>query len=488
MANCLDLYRELGVEPRYIGKTAGRGEEWQGPCPCDTSSKDRFHIFPDQKSGYGSFWCRKCGRVGGTIDFLVHFRGMSRDEACRHLGIALRHKGGAKKGLFIPPKRVFSRFYTPQSIDQTTVADFGAWQQHACKFVLLANEHLLSAETDRARGGVAWLLGRGVSRVAIEEFLLGLHETPGRKPAYRQRSAWGIEQQAGESGVFVLPHGIVIPKLSGGRVVGLRIRRSPADIDEHNPKYHQVKGSRHATMYLPSTQHRCDTVVVVESELDALAIWSAARDLVSAMALGSLAAKPDADAWQHIAQARLVLLCLDRDLDASGELTEGVQRAQAWWQQQLSATGKLKVVSSPYGKDIGEAVQAGQDLRAWICSHDPVCRWRGLQVSASASSHEDEPAAVSIADGSVLAQALSSATLAEQIITWLRRIPAKLVVRHGCYRIMVTTHNGSPRDWDSFSRLSELLFERRYDLWGVMLEHLTEGVYSADSLLRPARN
>lgn len=477
--NCLDLYREMGHEARFVGTSPSRGAEWQGKCPCDSNSHDRFHIFPDQANGKGSWWCRKCDKTGGVFSFLTTFAGLSPADAALRLGLQLRGQGAGE--LFHTGVGVTEAMqYVPVERRHNGVADEAKWRSHACKFTHIAHDHLLNSGTPLARAAMTWLLQRGVSMAAMETFLLGFHETPKRQPSYRQREAWGIVMEEGDRPVFALPHGIVIPRLQNDQVVALRIRRSPIDVSAETPKYHMVKGSCNASMLLPSTDRRCDTVVVVESELDALALWSLARDLVHVVALGSLTARPDAVVWPLITQARVVLLCLDHDVDGAGVLSSGVVQAHQWWVRALpDASRNLKIVFAPVGKDVGESITSGADIRAWLCACDPVLPLRaGAQrVSAAAASVESP----SLADGTRLARVVGSVVLADRIISLMRRVPAKLQVARGGVGIKWV----SDRNFEAFAQLSELLFEAEGGvLWSRIAQAYPTGLYRPEDFLR----
>jgi len=45
------------------------GPEWHGPCP-SCGGSDRFHVWPQHRSGKERYWCRGCGVKGDGIDFV----------------------------------------------------------------------------------------------------------------------------------------------------------------------------------------------------------------------------------------------------------------------------------------------------------------------------------------------------------------------------------------------------------------------------------
>jgi DNA primase len=70
--NILEEIRLLGIEPKR--KSNAKGGEYHSECPrCEgdpSKQSDRFHVWPEQNNGDGSFWCRQCGKVGELIQFL----------------------------------------------------------------------------------------------------------------------------------------------------------------------------------------------------------------------------------------------------------------------------------------------------------------------------------------------------------------------------------------------------------------------------------
>jgi hypothetical protein len=335
--NILELYKSLGLEPRRIGVVRGKGEEWHGPCPCDAASEDRFVLWPEQAGGYGTFWCRGCRKGGNGVRFLMEFKGMGIKEALSYLGISKKGSEGRGKRPLFDSLKVASELVKPAAKALQVpagVEDWARWREKACKFAHLCWDHLRNGNTEAAKNARAWLRNRGVTDETMDACLLGLHEQPGRRPAFRQKASWGIACPSEESSVFMLPYGIVIPNLSAnGEVVSLRIRRSPADTN--GSKYHLVKGSLNKSLVLPSTVSDCDVAVVVESELDAMAVWSAARDICHSIAIGSLSAKPSEDAWEVLKRCRAVLVSLDNDKTPAGNCTEGVLRALEEWKGML---------------------------------------------------------------------------------------------------------------------------------------------------------
>ena len=102
-----------------------------------------------------------------------------------------------------------------------------------------------------------------------------------------------------------------------------------------------------------STQHKI--MVVVESELDAYALHHAAHDVACVVAVGSNIKNPDYVTDYHAKKAASLLICHDNDDAGKSMLVK--------WKNLYK---HAKSYSTPMGKDVGEAVQKGLDIRQWL--------------------------------------------------------------------------------------------------------------------------
>jgi hypothetical protein len=329
--NVLDL---VTVQMKKASSTAGG--EWQGPCP-SCGGNDRFHVWPEQNEGKGAYWCRGCGKWGDNIQYLRDFRGMSFRDACAELRIDLPDHRDRPVS---PPPQKIKPVFAP--VSHASPADL--WQEKAEKFVRWAEANL----ADRP-AALAWLAARGISRDAAIDYRLGWNDGEKGKDIYRPRKAWGLPEQLKDNGrpkALWIPRGLVIPFIAGGVIIRVRIRRPDGE-----PRYYVLPGSSMATMLLEPKRR---AYVVVESELDAIAV-AAGNRLAGAVALGSVSAKPDAEAFAVLKGALQILNALD--YDAAGA------KAMSWWSEQFPRCDRWPV---PAGKDPGEAVKLGTDLEQWI--------------------------------------------------------------------------------------------------------------------------
>jgi len=396
--NVLDL-AQARVQMRKAAMT--HGGEWQGPCPA-CGGENRFHVWPLQNDGDGAYWCRQCGLHGDAIQFLRDFEGLGFREACARLGVqrAERDRATAPPSQARPPSR-------PEFVPAEPEAPPEAWQAKAWAFVRWASDHL--RHNDEA---LAWLHARGLEADAACACWLGWNPGEEGRDLYRPRKAWGLAEALRDDGrprALWLPRGLVIPCIgqtdprldpAGGRrsegddvaaaapsILRIRIRRPDGE-----PRYYVLPGSAATTMVCHPERR---AFVVVESELDAIAVASACP-LAGAVALGSVAAKPDRAATRLLAGALQILNALD--YDAAGA------RAMAWWKDTFPRCDRWP---APAGKDPGEAVRLGMDLDRWVRAGLPPA------LTLGADGPKETPRADAPGAGAAIAGAVPPGPAAE---------------------------------------------------------------------------
>ena len=351
--------------PGFSGFRAGNknGGEYHGKCPangpdcvCTEDNTDRMRIWPHQ-GPVGMFSCRKCGHNGDAIQWLKDFQGIGYLEACAYLGIEPKSKTAAS----LPGRAPASR-PAPEQIRQLTfhptVSPSAVWIEHAEKFVAWCHEQLLANPEQ-----LDYLATRGISKAAAISCRLGWNP----KATYRDRASWSLppelDKKTNRPLRLWLPSGLVIPAYRNGVLQRLRIRRPATERAKFLPnrKYHRIPGSSITTMILGESSR---AFAVVEAELDACAIFSAAPDLVGAVSIETLEGNLDTEAAAILAQALVILDALDAD----GPTTPALQRALAKWSATFPSHLRWPV---PVGKDPGEAHKAGVDLRTWILAGLP---------------------------------------------------------------------------------------------------------------------
>ena len=330
----LDLLPSAGF--KHVSSTSGG--EYAGSCLW-CGGEDRFRVWPDHPSGAtgGKFMCRGCGRSGDALALIMERDGVGYVEACRRLGTTPR-----------PGRRSLAPQQKAPWTPRPSLLPCSTWQATAAAFVeFAAGVMTMSAE------GQAYAMGRGLTPETIRTCQIGWNPAT----IYDPRESWGLPPElnsdTGHPRKVWIAHGLVVPTFHAGHVVALKVRRPDWREGDRLPKYAVVKGSAQGPMTLAVAAGR--PVAVVEGELDALLINQAARDLVTAMAMRTAEGRPDAEAHALLENAPTVLVALDAD--------EAGRKGWLWWRNHYRQAKRLPPV---LGKDPGESLKAGLDLRVWI--------------------------------------------------------------------------------------------------------------------------
>jgi len=134
--------------------------------------------------------------------------------------------------------------------------------------------------------------------------------------------------------------------------------------------------------------------VLVESELDAIALDQAAGDLLGAVALGNSTAKPPAPLYALLKEALHLSISLDadevRENKRTGRKESPGAAASKWWLEHFATARRVPCIGA---KDPGEMVAAGADLRGWIMAglpHAFLIRQRAQKTAPAAGLTSDK--------------------------------------------------------------------------------------------------
>ena len=376
--NVLDLLRQVGIEPKLVSST--KGGEWHSACPACGGKDHRFCVWPEQNSGSGSWWCRICDKGGDNIEFLREFRGMDFREACELVG---RDPDDAAVRS-VAPRRKSS--FEPRSWEIPSEK----WRGESEELVKWAHGNLLKTSDQ-----LEYLAERGIPQEAVVRFKLGWNPGEKGKDLYRARSAWGLPEEmnskTGKPKRLWIPRGLVIPSFWEGVLQRVRFRRTPEAMAQWgaDKKYIVLPGSAMGPML---TRETAQAWVVVEAELDAIAVDCAAGELeVGAVGLGSLSSKPDVRVWSRFKDAMWIGNALDFELfvpqSEEDERNLKMQtKAKQWWENTFSQCERWPV---PEGKDPGDYVKDhGGDLHEWIRQGVPPRLLVGRSVPVSEARGE----------------------------------------------------------------------------------------------------
>lgn len=181
--NILDLVQARGIDPRRV--SSNKGGEYHSSCPmCGDGGKgpksNRFHIWPQQNEGAGTFWCGQCDRGGDAIALVMAIDGVSYREACAVLGM------GAKD---LPPvpisPRGAGRLHDPVYRPSEYQLPEDKWRHHGEKLCRWAHEQLIENHPEQ----MANLARRGLDPGTVIRWGLGWNPGKDEKDLFRAREA-----------------------------------------------------------------------------------------------------------------------------------------------------------------------------------------------------------------------------------------------------------------------------------------------------------
>lgn len=355
------------------------GRRWVGPCPkCGGSNRsDKFNLWDD-----GGFRCYACGVKGDAIAWHREMEGMSCPDAheaagkpCDHHGCAVRStcrlgdgRATIRRAASVTAPPAASRRRVTEQRDPADI-----WQAWAAELVAKA-----AAALPASQEAVTTLADRGITLATARAHRLGWLDHPRQVP----RRQIGLEPRDGKDTLWV-PAGLLIPIYDQhGRIHRLRVRRSAADRARFRSdlKYVWLDGSGNAPLHIRRESPR--GAVIVEAELDAIAI-AGAHGQADVLALGTVNQPPTGHQQTVLQQLPVILVALDAD----GGSAAG-QKAVRWW---CDTYRHAKYWPVPAGKDPGEYAATG-DLAAWIEAGLPP-------VAGPARAQDTRPAPLSCPAG-----------------------------------------------------------------------------------------
>jgi len=332
----LDLAIQMGLHPQRKASTAGG--EYHSSCPI-CGGTDRFYIQPYKPMSKcnGSYCCRQCGVNGDAIQFARQFLNLSFQEAVKVVDATVQER------ISLP---LLKKAYVPQMI--TLKEPPAQWTIRITDYIEQVHEQLL------LRSDVLdFLYSRGLPIEVIRHYKFGWSS----KNQSFLRTDWGLDEQYSADGKLRelwIPRGLVIPtNKPTGQVVRVKVRRHDWREGDAWPKYVAISGSMNGLSLIGNPKQ--NIMVVVESELDAYAIDCAAHDFAFVVAVGSNIKNPDNVTDYYARKAPTLLICHDND--------EAGNKMLAKWCRLYS---HARSYPTPIGKDIGEAIQNGFDIREWL--------------------------------------------------------------------------------------------------------------------------
>jgi len=382
VTSILTMLADHGIQATKAAGT--KGGEWHSACP-GCGGRDRFHVWPEQNEGAGSWWCRGCEKGGDAIQFVIEFDGLTYKQACDKLGLEAKDPKTRPSSYLRAPKLAPAP-PAAQPASSATAAIPGdqpaQWLAKAADFSTWCAQKLKESAVQ-----TKWHETRGIDLATARRFGLGFNKGERNgKDIFRPRTSWGLADNGKK---LWLPVGLVIPlRDTAGAVTRLRIRRMEGD-----PRYYVVPGSAMDCLTVDCAGARA--IVVVESELDAITIACQAPGLCGVVALGNNSRKPDPVTMAHLAAAAVILVALD--VDAGGDT------GTKWWTRNFATAKDWPV---PEGKDPGEAFGAGVNLADWIRAGLPEA-WnlstkRSRDDQTAKAMEQNQPAVLAAVDAPAL--------------------------------------------------------------------------------------
>lgn len=303
----------VDVVGRYVALKK-QGRVFKGLCPFHAERTPSFVVYPETQTWhcYGA-----CNAGGDVFSFVQRAEDWDFKQVIDYLG------GGD-----------FEQTVTPRSkLAMPVVQDIPSekWLTSVAEVSDFAQNMLWS---DKGKRALAYLQDkRGLSDDIIRTYQLGY--VPGHYTQWMYKSG------------LTVPCGITIPHLLGGKVVGIKVRRSAGNI-----KYQQVKGSR-PVLYGVDHIRAGVPIVIDEGELNALTIAQATNKVV-AVALGSASNVKVINEYYERLLFSKVFLRMDEN--RAGETARATL---------LAISQRFKVVNMPEGYDDPNHLWVNDKHRFW---------------------------------------------------------------------------------------------------------------------------
>lgn len=332
----LELVEVAGISAKRVSSTGGG--EYHSPCPkCGGTDRFFFHPAWQMKRCQGIYRCRQCGIYGDSIQFCRDILGLTWEEAVKKCHAEVRLENNRSNFRYKKPERKFAEGSPPND----------TWKAKALSFVDYANNYLLNNPSY-----MQFLSKRGISQTTIEKYKIGFTENKKSYDGAYRVPCQDFGLPKAEKKLWI-PSGYVIPSLEpSGEVIRIKIRRSKWTPQDKIAKYIALQGSMYGMTIVGDRSRQ--TLVIVESELDAYSLIEKISDVALIIACGGNTKNPDRFT-DHLIKTRRAFICHDND--------EGGEAMKSMWSKLYP---KAISISTPSGKDIGEFIEKRRDFSNWI--------------------------------------------------------------------------------------------------------------------------
>lgn len=316
------------------GRRSGRWTMFHCPFPEHKRGDKKPSLAVTNGDGNRDAWwkCFACDRHGGSVKWLMEYRGMSYSDALSTLKL--------------PQAEQKHRYISEPTIQQPDTPPGEIWQARASLLIKRAEDALWGASGKEAR---TWLRARGLTDATIHKARLGYIP----KDFSDRAEAWG--KPGDDERPLYFHQGILIPGIIASKVWYLKVRPLHLQVDQ---KYKHVRGGRQA-LYLADTLKEDQPAVFCEGEFDALLLQQELRELASVVTLASATGDLNLATW-GLYLLRPSSFILAHDMDPAGE--KGSAKL-AW----LRDSQRLKIPAlKPGDKDLTDFHKSGGNLYSLI--------------------------------------------------------------------------------------------------------------------------
>jgi hypothetical protein len=341
--------RRVIAESLLTEVRGGRADEVGAHCPFHREQTPGGAFFYNFE--IDAAYCHSCGANSDLVGIFNTARGRSAadPDGCAEFVKTYCPEGGPKtlpRSSNRPRER---KVWQPREVE----APPALWREKAAAFVEHSVQRLQESP-ERLAELAAW----GISAETALKCRFGWNDRDKWPPF----TAWGLpreENAQGKEKKVWLPEGLVMPAVRGGQVLKLKIRRpNPVTPWGEMLKYWEVKGGANGLFHVYGNPLN-RVWVVLETERDAALVWQHVHDLgIGAMGNGGASKRPGGHVADILTRARVILNAMDFD-------KAGATNSYRFWQEEYPVTVRWPAPPS-MGKDVGEAVQNGLDIRQWV--------------------------------------------------------------------------------------------------------------------------
>lgn len=356
-SGCRSVFESLvSVDSR---KSRGSESRLWACCPLHNEDTPSFVYMPDEDR----YHCYGCGESGDLITLFSRLNGLDSSNGFRAFRERFAPDARLDRGArpMAPLAPAAPRPWQPKPAEQCPEN----WSDKAESFVRHSQDRLAANPEV-----LAWLLAeRGITAETAKACRLGWND----KNKYPSRTSWGLPKEIKPDGKELklwLPEGLIIPWGSDGKITRIKIRR-PNIQKKGELKYYLVPGSSPTMSVYGKRDAR--VILALEAELDAVLLWQEVRNLGVTVMAGPTSSRPNVEETAMLSQAEVIVLAFNfgkMEADGTFKLDESGVKCSQWWLDEFPAAIR-RPIPPRFGKDPGEGVKAGLDMREWMLAALP---------------------------------------------------------------------------------------------------------------------